>query len=102
MKIDIVFALNRDQMDVRMGYFHAQNDHSYPFTRYFLLDFGCDAFGEEHHPGQGCVVKIEDVIHFLLRDHERVPFGQRIDVEECKIVFVFSDFVGRYLACDDT
>lgn len=102
MEIDVIFALNGDQMYVCMGYFHTQDYHSYPFTRYFPLDLGGNALGEEHHPGQGCVVEVEDVVYFLLGDHERVSFGQRIDVEECKIVFVFSDFVGRYLACDDS
>ena len=40
VKIHVVFALNRDQMDVRMRYFHAQYDYGYPCARYFALDSG--------------------------------------------------------------
>ena len=101
VKIHVVFALNWDQMDVRMRYFHAQYDYGYPCARYFALDSGRHLLGEYHHAGQRPVVEVENIVHFLFRNHERVSFRKRIDVEECIVVFILCDFVGRNFPCDD-
>lgn len=101
MEIYVVFAVDGDQMDVRMGYFEPQNDHRYPFARYFAADFCGDLLGEEHHARQRLVVEIEQVIDLLFRYDQRVPLGERIDVEKCVVAFVLGDFVGRDLAGDD-
>ena len=100
VKIDVIFALDRDQMDVCMRYFESQDHDCYPFARYFLLDFGCYPFCEDHHLGKGPVVEVENVVYLLFRDHQGVPFRQRIDVEKCIVVVIFGDLVRRYFAGD--
>lgn len=101
VEIDVIFVLDGDQMDVRMGNFHAQDDHCDPRAIYFALDSCGDLFGEDHHPGQCLVVEIEQVIDLLFRDYECVSFGERIDVEECVVAVVFGDLVRGNLPCDD-
>ena len=101
VKIDVIFTLYGDQMDVCMGYFEAQDDYRYPFARYFALDFDSNALSEQHHVGQGAVVEIENVIHLLFRNDQRMSFGERIDVQECIEIVIFGDFVRWNLASDD-
>ena len=101
MKIDIIFMLNGDQMDVRMRYFEPQNDYRYPFTGYLLLDTCCNTFGKDHHAGQRLVIEIENIVDLLFRNDERMPSGKRIDVEKSVIAFIFGYFVRRNLACND-
>lgn len=101
VEIDVIFVLDGDQMDVRMGNFHAQDDHCDPRAIYFALDSCGYLLGEDHHPGQCLVVEIEQVIDLLFRDYECVSFGERIDVEECVVAVVFGDLVRGNLPCDD-
>lgn len=101
VEIDIVFALDGDQMDVCMGYFHAQHDDRYPCARYFALDFRRHLLGKEDHARQRLVVEVENVVHLLFRHDERMALRQRIDVEKCVIVVVFGDLVGGNLPRND-
>ena len=101
VEIDVVFVLDGDQMDMCMGNFHSQNDHCYPCARYFALDACRNLFGEDHHAGQRLVIEIEQVIDLLLRNDERMPFCQRVDVEKGVVFVVFGDLVRRDLPCDD-
>lgn len=74
MKIDIFFIVHRDQMDVCMGNFEAQNDHCYLDARCFLLDFCGYPFRKKHHRGERIVIEIEQVIDLLLGYDQRMPF----------------------------
>lgn len=101
MEINVVFAVYGDQMDVCVGYFEPQNHYRYPFAGYFAPDFGGDLLGEEHHARKCLVVEVENVVYLLLGYDQRMPFGERIDVQKCVVIRVFGYFVGRNLAGDD-
>ncbi len=45
--------------------------------------------------------QIEDVIDFLLRNHQRVAFHQRRDVEKSQVAAVLGHFISRQLAGND-
>ena len=100
-EIDVVFALNGDQMDMRMRNFEPQNHDCHPFTRYFTFDFYGYPFGEDHHLRKGAVVEVEQVVDFLFGDYQRVSFCQWIDVEKCVEIVIFGDLVRGYLAGND-
>lgn len=101
VKIDVVFAVHRYQMDVCMGNFESQHHYCHLPAGGFPLDSGCNLLGKEHHAGKGLVIEVEDIVDLLLGNDERMPFGQRIDVEECVVAVVFGDLVGGNLPRND-
>ena len=102
VKIDLVFAVYRDQMDVCVRNFEPQHYYRYPFASYFLLDSACHLFCEYHHAGERFVVEVENIIDLLFRNNQRMSLRERIDVQKCVVAFVFGDFVARNFAGDDS
>ena len=48
---------------------------------------------QKHHACQCVVVQVEQVVGLLFRDDQRMAFGERVDVQKCKIAVVFGHFV---------
>ena len=82
---------------------HFEPDHGHPdaFARNGFLQPDGDAARELQKAGIPIFVHVENLIDFLFRDAERVAFRIWVDVQECEVIFVFRDFVGRDFARDD-
>ncbi len=79
-EINVVFVFHRDQVNVRMGNFEAENHYCHSFASDFRLDFFRHPFGEDDHPLQGFVVQVENIIDLFLGDDQRMTFLEGIDV----------------------
>ena len=100
-EVHVGFPLDGDEVDVRVRHFQSDDGHADARAGHGLFDGLGYPLGEEHEAAQGVIVQVEDVVVFHFGHHERVPFGQGVDVEECVIAFVFRYLVGGDFPRDD-
>ena len=101
-EIEVSLGLERDKMDVGVGHFHAQDGDPDPLAGNRRLERDGDLAGESPEAGVGLLVQVEDVIVLhLLGNHEGMPLGKGVDVEEGIEVFALGDLPGRDFAGGD-
>ena len=71
-----------------MGNLQSKNCHTYPLANHGLIDGQCYFFCKYHHTGQEVILQVEEVIGFKLGNDQGMPFGQRINIQECVIAFI--------------
>ena len=98
----IRFFLNRNQMNVRMRHFKANHRFTHFLTWENLLDSQRYTLCKHMHCCHFIIFQIENVIHFTFRNHQRMAFHQRIDVQKRIKLFILRYLVARNFACDNS
>ena len=89
-------------MDMSVRYFQSEHTLSDLDAGDGLLYCLCHFLGKNLKSGQFLVLKVEDVIHFSLGNHESMSLLQGTDVEEGIVTLVLGNLVAWYLACYNT
>ena len=98
-EVDISLTVHWDEVDVGMRNLQAQNYLSHFLAWEGSLDGLCHFLGENLKLGEVLVFHIEDVIHFLARNHQCVTLADRTDVEESVELVALGTLVARNLSC---
>ena len=90
---------------MHMVHLHAQYGYAHALAARCFFQPARHLLGEHHQPRKGLVVEVEDIVRLglgQLGDNQRMPFLQRVDVQECIIFVVLRYLVRRNLTIDDS
>ena len=100
-EIQVVAVVQRHEVDMGVRDVQAQHGYAHPLAGNALADGFGNSLGKHHQACQFFVREVEDVIRFLFRYNQRMPFLQRIDVQKSIVTLVLRYLVGRNLAVHD-
>lgn len=97
----IGFACNRNEMNVSVR--NSISHHDRPDTRllYVVTNMKREPFRNSPEMSVGFFIKVPEVINLDFRDHQRVSFYLRMNVEKCNHVIIFIHSMTRDLAFDN-
>lgn len=101
-EVEVAFGGDGHQVDMGVRDFEADDGDGDAFARDGFLDGFGHFLGEDHHLSQFGIVDIEDIVRFVLRHHEGMALGQRIDIEKREEFVILSDFIARDLTLYDS
>ena len=101
VEVHVALVLHGDEVDVGVRHFEAEHGYADLAAGAYLLDGMGHAVGEGEEFVVERIVEVEDVVDFLFWDAEDVTTHHRVDVEECKAVVGFGNFVaGNFTGYD--
>lgn len=101
-KVEVTLESDRDEMDMGMRYFKTDNGHANALAGDGFLDGLGNVLCEHHHLSKFIIIDIKDIVGFVFGDHEGVTFRQGVDIEECKKLVVFGNFIAWDFALNDS
>src|SRR5665647_101269 len=97
-EIYISFAVQWNKVYMRMRHFQPQNGNANPFARNYFYHTKGNLPGKRHQTEISFFIQIEKIIDFLFGNDQHMPFYQGENIQESKIIFIFSHFVARNLS----
>lgn len=93
-EVKVALGLERNEVDVGVGHFHAQHGHAYALAGDRGLESRGDRAREVPQAAVGGFVEVEYVVVFdVFRYHQSVSGRKRADVEEGVVVFILGNLV---------
>ena len=100
-EVQVGHLVHGDEVDVGVGHFQPNHGHADALAGHGRRHALGHALGKQVQGRQLGWGQVEDVVGFLLRNHQRVAFHQRGDVEKRQVLIVLGNFVGGQLARND-
>jgi len=101
LQVNISLGIDGHKVDVCVVDFKSKDEDSDLAALRHRLYLTSDLLSEDHHTSKKPVFDVEDVVYFLARYDERVPWLYGIDVEESVELSVLGDSIRRDLPLDD-
>lgn len=100
-KIHVALALQRHKMNVSMVHLKTEHSHAHLAAGESTLNGQSHLLGKHHHVGKFLIAQVEDVVHLMLRHHQRVALRQGVDVEKSIKLVTLGTLVRGYFARND-
>lgn len=97
-EVHVALALHRDDVDMGMGHFEADDGHAALDAWHCLLGGVGYAACETQQRLIFLFAEVKDVVDLMFGHTKHVARSHRIDVEKSKIAVVFGDFITRDVA----
>ena len=97
----VALLLQRDQVDMGVGYFHAQHCHADALAGERSLQSLGHLLSKEVQACKLIVLQVEDIVYLTFGNHQGVTLYHGVDIEEGEGLVVFVDFVTGDFAVND-